>query len=50
MIQNIDNNEKLIKILINSNNLDLAEKVLQELKEQGEDTQSFGKKMLEAAS
>ena len=49
MIQNIDNNEKLIKILINSNNLDLAEKVLQELKEGGEDT-SLLDKMLEAAS
>ena len=49
MIQNIDNNQKLIKILINSNNLDLAEKVLQELKERGEDT-SLLEKMLEAAS
>tara|TARA_Y100001970_G_C14039262_1_gene752796 strand:- start:305 stop:454 length:150 start_codon:yes stop_codon:yes gene_type:complete len=38
MIQNIDNNEKLIEILLNSDNQDLAEKVLKELGERGENT------------
>ena len=44
-----DNNKKLLTILINSNNLDLAEKVLKELKERGEDT-SLLEEMLQAAS
>ena len=44
-----DNNKKIMTILINSNNLDLAEKVLKELKERGEDT-SLLEEMLQAAS
>ena len=44
-----DNNKKLLTILINSNNLDLAKNVLKELKERGEDT-SLLEEMLQAAS
>ena len=38
MVQNIDNYEELIGILINTGNRDLAEKVIKELKDRGENT------------
>ena len=49
MSQDFENNKKLLEILINSNNQYLAEKVLKELKERGEDT-SLLDKILQSAS
>ena len=49
MIQNIDNYKKLIEILLDSDNRDVAEKVLKELKERGENT-SLLEKMLQSDS
>lgn len=38
MAQNIDKNKELIVILLNTGNRDLAEKVIKELEERGENT------------
>ncbi len=38
MTETIDKNKELIEILLNTDNRDLAEKVIKELKERGEKT------------
>ena len=49
MTETIDKNKELIEILLNTDNRDLAERVLKELKERGENT-SLLEKMLQSYS
>jgi len=49
MTEAIDKNKELIEILLNTDNQDLAERVLKELKERGENT-SLLEKMLQSDS